>query len=437
MEPDLHGLDVRSLDPARLDAPDVSAAETAELLGWFQSSNRGFHLPRLTDHAARTWARHAALDGAVLRGIWREDEAHGASRLPVATLASWDGEVNTGVGLTGLRMIADITVAPTHRRRGLARRLLTDDLRDAVRSGVPLAGLTASEGTIYRRFGFGPATFTVRQRVQVGARFEVEHPEWVGGSGRGGTCIQVEPLDAWPAVQDVFARWHSTTRGSVTRHAAYEDVCTGAMSPATREPDPQLRAALHLDDHGRCDGFVLYRHSGWDEQPRTVRVVDMVAVSAAAHLGLWEFLGGIDLTDRVEVTTHVGDPLHWALVDNRCVEQTQVSDHLWLRVLDLEEAWSTRPWYGDGVVVVAVDDPMGFVEGTWRLEVRDGDALVSPCDEEPEMFAEASTLGSLHLGAVSVETAALAGRLRGDRTALRTFAAMADGGDSPFCRTHF
>ena len=86
------------------------------------------------------------------------DPALGSGTIPVATYSSWDKAINTGGDPLPLRMITDITVSPTHRRRGLLRHLISDDLRDAADMGVPLAALTVSEGSIYGRFGFGPAT---------------------------------------------------------------------------------------------------------------------------------------------------------------------------------------------------------------------------------------------------------------------------------------
>ena len=51
-----------------------------------------------------------------------------------------------------------VAVLPTHRRRGIVTRLMRFQLEDAVRRGEAGAVLIASEGSIYGRFGLGPAT---------------------------------------------------------------------------------------------------------------------------------------------------------------------------------------------------------------------------------------------------------------------------------------
>mgnify|MGYP002715576698 CR=1 FL=1 len=74
--------------------------------------------------------------------------------------------------------VSDVVVAPTHRRRGVLRDMFTELHRRIADAGHPIAGLTASEGGIYGRFGYGPATvsqsLTVRRRD---AAFHAEVPD--------------------------------------------------------------------------------------------------------------------------------------------------------------------------------------------------------------------------------------------------------------------
>ena len=58
--------------------------------------------------------------------------------------------------------VTAVGVHPTHRRRGLLRRLMAGMLEDARARGDALAGLIASESGIYGRFGFGQATSSGR-----------------------------------------------------------------------------------------------------------------------------------------------------------------------------------------------------------------------------------------------------------------------------------
>ena len=58
------------------------------------------------------------------------------------------------VAAAGITMIG---VAPTHRRRGILTTLIRQLHEDAIHRGEVLALLTASEASIYRRFGYGVA----------------------------------------------------------------------------------------------------------------------------------------------------------------------------------------------------------------------------------------------------------------------------------------
>ncbi len=362
--------------------------------------------------------------------------AVGDGTIPVATFAAWDGSINVGDGGTlPLRMITDVTVAPTHRRRGLLRGLMAQDLTEAAGRGVPLAALTVSEGSIYGRFGFGPAHRTRRVDVDVSAGFALHPP--AGDEVPGGRLEMAEPADAWPAMQSVFARHLAGQRGEVDRPAFYEPLLTGAFDFEEQEPDRALRCVLHLDADGEPDAYALFKHLG-EKEPLTLRVAYLVALDPAVELRLWRFLAEMDLVDRLQVRQLPLDhPLDHALVDPRRVQTTKVGDMLWVAVLDVPTALEARPWGADGSVVLGVDDPLGISAGSWRLTVRDGAPSVEECSEEPGVRMSSSVLGSLYLGGFDVGTLAAAGRIDGDAAQVAALAAMADGGPAPFCTTGF
>src|SRR5439155_2321508 len=58
--------------------------------------------------------------------------------------------------------VTAVAVQPTHRRRGLLTALMRKQLDDFHDAGELVAGLWASEGAIYQRFGYGLATLVGR-----------------------------------------------------------------------------------------------------------------------------------------------------------------------------------------------------------------------------------------------------------------------------------
>ncbi len=408
------------------------ATEQPERLGgWYEAHARGFHSGRTSEELRQHFREHLDADDVVVRGVWQDAPMLGSGTIPVATYSSYDKTINTGRGLQPVRMVSDVTVSPTHRRQGLLRTLLTADLADAAAQGVPLAVLTASEGSIYGRFGFGPAAFTHMLSVDTGPRFTLRGP------ADDGSVELLEPAEAWPTVTGIFARFHEQTRGSVERPRFYEPILTGAFD-FENGADQKLRTAVHLDAAGTPDGYVAYRPGPRKDGRRTIDVSDLVALTPAAYLRLWRFLADLDLSDTVEWGgAPVENPLFWALVDPFLAKVTRVRDALWVRVLDVPAALEARPWGRDGDVVLDVADPLDHAAGRFRVVTRDGTAEVTATDAEAQIRLDADTLGSLHLGGVDVETLRRAGRLSGSPALLATWAGMVDTGPAPYCITGF
>ena len=415
-------------DFAILDLFDDSDEAVARRRGWIGAVLRGFRDDRPEDEMVDRWVGHYRADRVTVRGAWLPAGEFGAGPMPVATYASLDKTLNAGRGLVPLRMITDVTTSAAHRRRGLLRRLIEDDLADAVAHGVPIAALTASEATIYGRWGFGPATF--RQGIEVDTSPGFGFRAFVDP----GRVELVEPMDAWPYVKAVFDTFHSRQRGSVEWPAQYEDIHTGAYDFNAGGANRKIRAAVHLDAGGQVDGFALFKHG----EKYSVAVDEMVALTPEAQLGLWSFLGDMD---RVRTVTfglaHPEDPLQWALTDLNRVKTTELQEFLWLRILDVPRALEARPWSADDSVVLEVDDPLGHAGGRFEIRTSGGVASATRTDAEPDVSVTSETLGSLYLGTVAVGLLRRAGRIEGPDAAVSRFAAMTDLGDAPYSLTGF
>ena len=96
-----------------------------------------------------------------------------------------------------------------------------------------MAALTASEATIYGRWGFGAATF--RKGVEVDTSPGFGFRDFTDP----GRVELVEPADAWPHVKAVFDTFHARQRGSVEWPSPYEDMHTGAFDFDERRRQPQ------------------------------------------------------------------------------------------------------------------------------------------------------------------------------------------------------
>ena len=302
-----------------------------------------------------------------------------------------------------------VTVQPTHRRRGLLRALMAAHLEEVASREEPLAGLWASEGSIYGRFGYGPATF--RHVVEIDARsLQFRDPP------SAGRLRLVEPEEAGPLERELYERVRPERVGMLTRSDAWWTYRLIADPEAWRGGKSAQRHLVHEED-GEITGYAKYRQeSKWENfvAEGEVEVIEALSLTANAHRAMWAFLTNIDLYPKVEAwNLAVDDPLPMQVTDGRRVGR-KVVDALWLRVMDVPAALEARGYEESGSVVMEIVDPVEpSTSGAYRLTSSDGVGHCEPVDETPDVTLDADSLGSLYLGGGDAIALAAAGRIRG------------------------
>lgn len=398
--------EIRRFDAAAHGEPGYPEAEA-----WLRAVAFGFHeSTRTPEHVAKSLATYRA-DRRILTGAYQSrDVAPGSlpADVPVATFGTLRKTLNIGFGrLLETQLVTAVTVRTSHRRRGLLRRMMSEDLALAKRDGLAMAALTASEGSIYGRFGYGVASFERSVKVDTTARFRVPHQPV-------GSVDIAEPKALLDIAPEVFDRVHRSTPGSIGRQEWYRQLASGSLG-RDGEEDPAVKVALHYSPGGSVDGYVSYKFLGWETEPHTMHIVDLVAASHDAYLELWQFLASIDLVERITwEEAPLDDPLTWALADPRCIDSSDSRDMLWLRILDAVKALEARRYPVDGRLVLEVLDPLGLTPGTYAMEVSGGEAAVerAATRAEPDLTLDISALSSIYLGGVCPVTLAAAGRIR-------------------------
>ena len=292
--------------------------------------------------------------------------------------------------------ITIVAVAPTHRRRGILRTMYTELHNRIADARYPIAGLTASEGGIYGRFGYGPATieqeFSVDRRF---ARFRDEAPD-------PGGVRMVKPADHRGDLVEIYERWRLRTPGGLVRSKALWDELL-ADRESVRRGGTEWFAFLHPD------GYALYRVFGDD--PMFVRVGEFTAVTTDAHVALCRALLGLDLMETVVFGTHPADPLPYLLTDHRVARLTHNEDDLWLRIMDIPTALEARTYQSELSAVLEISDGFRSDGGRFAVQIRDGRAHCTPTDAEADIRMDLDVLGSLYLGAHKASSYAAANRL--------------------------
>jgi predicted acetyltransferase len=301
-----------------------------------------------------------------------------------------------------------VSVASTHRRRGILRAMMSDLFDQWESEEYPLAALIASEATIYERYGFGPATFTDSYRI------EIEKAQLRAEADTSGTTpvVYAAPGDIAKVLPVLHDRWARTRPGAVHRNEnRWRNIFR--IVPDTDTPAPSTEA-VHVLLHQ--DGYARYSVADDPAASRTVRIVradvfDFVAVTDEAHRELWRVLLNLDLVSTVDVQLPTDDPLPLAVTDLRPVARETRGDAMWLRILDIPAALTLRGYRGDLDVVIDIEDPFRGRGGTFGLQVTDGVAQVAPSTAEPDVRMDIAVLGSIYLGAIAPSAMAAAGRL--------------------------
>jgi len=143
--------EIRRFKPAAEGEPGYPDATA-----WDQAVSLGFHEERSTEERTQESIARSRAGSAVYRGAYQT--------------------LDIGFGrLLDAHLITGVTVRTSHRRRGLLRRMMTEDLALAKGNGIAIAALTASEASIYGRFGFGVTTSEQSITVDTGAKFRLGH----------------------------------------------------------------------------------------------------------------------------------------------------------------------------------------------------------------------------------------------------------------------
>lgn len=280
-----------------------------------------------------------------------------------------------------------VSVAPTHRRRGVLRAMMHRQLRGYDAAGVAVAALTASEGGIYRRFGYGPAT--------VQQRWVVSRPTATLRTPVDSRDVRyVDGVEAASVLPHLHEQWRRQMPGAVGRSPSLW-AARLADRPGRRGGASELYYLVHPG------GYVAYRSRYTGEPGRMANaatIIDYAVRTPVARAALWQVLLQLDLFDEINSTViPVDDPLPHLLHDARQVRTAGSRDGLWVRLLDVAAALSARTYGVDVDVVLEVHDEL-LGAGRYRLRGDVDGADCVPTEAVPDLRCDLATLASLYLG---------------------------------------
>jgi predicted acetyltransferase len=307
--------------------------------------------------------------------------------------------------------MATVTIAPTHRRRGLAGELVASGLAAARARGEVASALYPFRASFYRKLGYGMAGEAVQFQLPTESfpvadeRARVEMVESPGGLGE---------------LRDLYRRWAVTQTGQMVRAERVWDHLLAS---------PDRAVALYRGADGAAEGYalVVYR-TDLPIQARFLEVDEIAWLTPGARRGLLGWLGTLgDQWRQVVVRALPAHRLEDTLHEPRLPRGSEPGWGLWFpsatllrgpmfRLLDLPAAWSMRavsPGIALTMALDVQDAQLADNAGPWRIRLEGGRARAER--GEPDAGAELTleldieTLSRLFIGALSPSAAVRAG----------------------------
>lgn len=322
------------------------------------------------------------------------------------TYAAWPLQIRFNGPPAPIAGVTWVSTHPAYRRRGYLRAIVRQHFEQLHEQGnVALAGLHPAWMAIYQRYGYG--TVNTRHSYRIDPRqLTFAHPLEVPG-----TLREVDIAEEFGLLVDVYRRFREERNGLVHRGRAMWDA-----GPLSEPPAGHQRTVLAYEEAGDPLGYVVY-HSGPGAFPAPgpahyVEVMDLFAITPAAHRALWGALAAYDNAREVRWdNAPVDDPLPNMLVEPRMLD-IRARDGIMARLVTVEDALTLRPYPERARLRFALRDELcPWNDGRWQLETDLETSAVTRVDGDVDITLTPDTLASLVWGRITTTDAARAGLL--------------------------
>jgi predicted acetyltransferase len=318
--------------------------------------------------------------------------------------AAWeDGQIVGGAGAFPFQMsvpggelaCAGVTVVgvyPTHRRRGVLRAMMDEQLRTIHEREEPLAALWASEETIYGRFGYGLAAWCGEIKL---ARTWNAYAQPLERRGTVRFVTSEEAAELFPPIHEALM----LERPGVFRRSEPWWTLRTLRMPEEEAASPKRFAVLDLD--GGPQAYAIYRQFPQFEagvSTARLQAIEVVGATPQATAEIWRFVLDVDWYATLEASLLPPDHALFSLLATPRRAQFRMGDSLWVRLVDVGAALPGRAYAKDDRLVFEVRDAVcPWNEGRWVLD--GGEA--SRTEDAADIALDVGALGAAYLGAVS------------------------------------
>jgi predicted acetyltransferase len=387
--------------PTGVPAPELRRLDRDEWDFWYGNLIRAFGGVPESPEELDLWRSLTPYDRSI--GAWDGNLCAGTAGAFPFRLTVPGGAAVPAAGVTM------VSVAATHRRRGVLTSMMRRQLDDVRAWGEPLAVLTASEPAIYGRFGYGCGSHHLSAEIDT-ARVRLSVPP-----GMDGVRLRyADPEDVLAGCEAVYAALVPGRAGTPARLPGWERL--GLLDPESERGGASPIQCVVAERDGEVTGYARFRvRPQWGPAGHAgeVRLLELAALDPVSDAALWRFLFDIDLTATLTMRWRpVDDPWQFMVSDiRRC--QVRPKDSLYVRLVDVGAALTARTYQAPVDVVLEVEDAFcPWNSGRWRLSGDPKGASCSRTTDPAELALSVRELGAAYLGGVSLAALAGAGRVR-------------------------
>jgi len=362
------------------------------------------------------------------------------------SITAWDGDRAVG-HMAGYRFdtivpggarvptsgVTRVGVLTTHRRRGLANRLMDRLLTDARDRGQVLASLRASEAVIYPRYGFGLAGQAAEITVDPRAALPIT------GAAPGSFRL-LRHGEVLATVKPIYER-AARVPGVLVRP---DWMWQRYLEKALELGGDAEYVVVHTSTDGIDDGYAHYGVEWKSESfaPPTGKgeIYEIWGVDPSVELALWEYLCSVDLVREWYAEERPVDELvQYAVADARAYRSKWRWDEQWLRLLDVEAALTARTYddVGGSVSIAVRDAILPANDGVYEVSAS-GAKRTSTDAADADLAVDVAELSAAYLGGTWWSNLADVGRVEVRRTgALDVADRLFVSRRAPFCNSGF
>jgi predicted acetyltransferase len=289
-------------------------------------------------------------------------------------------------------------VRPDFRRRGIARGLLKECIKDLQNAGAVWAGLETSIGRWHRGNEWDIATEARCYKFRLtDLEFEVSH------SSPHVRTLFTDALDQLSRAYEANAQWRN---GSIVRGPLeWRRLHTHCLMQGF------LDVAVILDKMGEIRSYMLFIQGDGSRKP--TEIVELVAQNPDDYRALLLYLKSHNVLDTVEWSAPPDDQLRAYFVEPSLLQVEQRPDK-YIRVIDSHGFLTAllphaSHQVGGSFVIEIIDSLLATNSGRWEVAFGNGSGTVSPTEKLPDIVVPIRYFGTLALGSLGIGSARRSG----------------------------